>query len=101
MPELEPGKRIYSVATGRMNPFIKASRDAATFIGAMDGLVGVHVVEDGRMLWFFDSLNHAKVARNLARAEGIECGSVIGRFTIAEDGVPEADTAWFERHGAR
>lgn len=73
-------KYLYSVATGMVNPFLKRSRRAAEFMAKQEGFVAVHPAGEMGMLWLFDSLNNAKGARNLARAEGITCGKNICRF---------------------
>ena len=96
--EAKPGDELFSVATGRLSIFKKASRKAVDYMGSLEGLMGVHIVDDGRMLWLFDSLNHAKQARNLARSKGIVCGTNICRFVVAPDGVPEVDLEWMCEH---
>lgn len=96
--ELHPGCELWSVATGKLNMLRKASRDAVKFMGDREGFVCVNITPDGRMIWFFESENAAKIARNEAEAIGIVCGSNICRFVVAADGVPEfAD----DRYGNR
>ena len=63
---LEPGTELYSVATGRLSLLRKRSRDAARLMGEQDGFVAVHIVEDGRMMWFYATEADAKRARNVA-----------------------------------
>lgn len=97
-PELQPGCELWSVTTGRLKLLRKSSRDAAKFMGDREGFVCVNITPDGRMIWFFESENAAKIARNEAEAIGIVCGSNICRFVVAADGVPEfAD----DRYGNR
>ena len=99
---LKPGQELYSVATGKLNPFLKASRDAVVYMGGLEGFEGVFSdTEHGCLLWFFDTENHAKQGRNLAEAKGIICGTNIGRFVVADDGVPEADVFWLDTDGRR
>ena len=91
---------LYSVATGRLSLFRKASREACRFMGEREGFKGVHVhPETGSLLWFFDSENAAKVARNEAEAQGIECGRNICKWNVAADGVPEFDSDWARERG--
>lgn len=77
------GEILYSVATGHVNAFKKASRDAVKIICVQPGFVATHPCERGT-LWFFDTLNNAKGARNVARAEGIICGSNICKFVYRD-----------------
>lgn len=84
---------LFSVATGNVDPTYKESREAAKFIGNLEGFKAVHPAPDGRgTLWFFDSLNNAKRGRNRMRSEGIECGRNIGRFKWGKDGILEFDS---------
>lgn len=87
---LIPGETIWSVATGAPRPWLKASRKAVDYMAGLDGFVGVHMVpNDGRLLWFFETRDAAVRGRNLAKAQGIECGTNIGEWKVAADGVPE------------
>ena len=98
--EMQPGQEFYSVATGRFDPFQRASRKAVEYMTELEGLVGIHTEpRSGNLLWFFDTENHAKQGRNLAEAKGIQCGTNICRFIIAPDGVPEFDEEWARAHG--
>ena len=56
---VEPGAELFSVATGRLSIWRKRSRQAIDFMAALDGLVAVHQVADGRMLWLFATENDA------------------------------------------
>lgn len=98
---VEPGAELFSVATGRLSIWRKRSRQAVDFMGALDGLVAVHQVADGRLLWLFATENDAKRGRNDAQAAGIECGRNICRWTVAADGVPEFDAEWALAHGMK
>ena len=98
--ELKPGQELYSVATGRLNPLLKASRTAVEYMSNLQGFVGVYAdPEHGYLIWLFDTENHAKVARNLAESHGIQCGTNICRFVVAADGVPEMDEVWLDTDG--
>ena len=77
------GEILYSVATGHVNPFKKASREAVKMLSVQPGFVACHACERGT-LWFFDSLNNAKGARNVARAEGVICGENICKFVYSD-----------------
>ena len=87
--KLEPGEDLYSIATGKLNVFWKTSRDAVKFIADQTGFKGLHMVPDGRLVFMFDSLNDAKMAKNNAEAKGIVCGRNIMHWVVADDGVPE------------
>ena len=88
MEELRPGERIWSVATGSVNPFMKRSRKAVEYIKGLDGLRCVYPSGRGT-LWFFASKDAAVRARNLMMGKGIKCGRNVCGFTVAADGVPE------------
>ena len=87
MKTLEPGTELFSVATGRIDIMRKESRAASRFISKQEGFMAVFP-DPGHTLWFFDTLNHAKMARNLIRAEGAQTGDNICRFIVGEDGIP-------------
>lgn len=92
-------KYWWAIATGNVNILMKRSRQAAKFMKEQEGFIGAHIVPDGRgTLWFYDTENHAKSARNLGRAEGIKFGTNICRWIVGEDGVPEFDTEWADEH---
>lgn len=74
-------KYLWSIATGNINPFMRKSRQAMKFLMGQPGFVAVHPTPDSRgTLWFYDSENNAKGARNMARTKGIVCGKNICRF---------------------
>lgn len=78
---MSDNRYVWSVATGYVNPLIKRSRQAVKFLSEQPGFIGVHPTPDGRAtLWFYDTENNAKGARNMARTKGIECGKNICRF---------------------
>ena len=71
---------VYSVATGILNPWKKKSRQAAEIMSQQDGFVAAYAAGPHGMFWFYDSLNNAKGARNIAMSKGIQCGTNICRF---------------------
>lgn len=52
-----------------------------------DGLVGLHPEETraDSCLVFYDTLNHAKVARNKLRALSVPCGTYIVNAEVSDD----------------
>ena len=81
----------WSVATGKVSPFSKASRKAVEFMSKQEGFKGAKGVDNHGMLWFYDTENNAKGARNMARLKGIKCGNNICRFKVMDDGALEMD----------
>ena len=74
-------KYLWSVATGNIDIFKRASRKAVKYIMALEGFVAVHPTPNHEgTLWMFDSENNAKGARNMMRSKGIQCGTNICRF---------------------
>ena len=69
--------RLWTVATGYVDPFKKASRDEVDFIKKLHGFIGVHPVPGRGTLWLFDTENNAKIARNKMEGKGIVCGRSI------------------------
>lgn len=101
MKKLEEGKEMYSVATGRILIWKKASRDAVRFIQKQKGFVAIAPVDYyGGTLWLFDSLNNAKQARNMMKLKGIGTGNNICRFTY-EDGKLVFDEEYARGEGMR
>lgn len=89
--QLNPGDEMWSVASGEVKPWIKASRDAVSYIAGLEGFTAVHLMPpDGRNTIFFFATEHDGIrARNLMRAKGIPAGDNVCRWVVAEDGVPE------------
>lgn len=87
--DIEPGEELYSVAAGRFPLAPWKLKRVSDFLEGLEGFRGVHFVEDGRSLLFFDGLNNAKIARNLIEAQGNDAGRNICLWRIADDGVPE------------
>ena len=85
VPPFKPGTDLYSIATGMIDITRSSSRAAAEFIKSCEGFVAVHITTRG-VLWLFDSLNNAKIARNKCEGEGITVGKNIALFTADEKG---------------
>lgn len=101
MKKLEEGTELYSVATGRILIWKKASRDAVRFIQKQKGFVAIAPVDYyGGTLWLFDSLNNAKRARNMMKLKGIQAGNNICRFTY-ENGKLVFDEEYARREGMK
>lgn len=83
--------KCWAIGTGKVNPLFKASRQAANYISNLEGFVGIHIGPDGRNVWLFDTENHAKVARNMMRSKGIECGKHIGECFVDEKYLDTTD----------
>lgn len=77
---------MYSVATGKINLLSKASRDAVEFMKKQEGFCALQMPDPWHTLFLYDSMNHAKGARNLATKEGIQCGRNICRFRYDDIG---------------
>lgn len=83
-------RKLWAVTTGVVRPWLKRSREAVEYIKDLDGFVGVHPV-DGYTLWLFDTLNNAKIARNLMLSKGIQCGDNICDVFVDEKYLRGAD----------
>lgn len=71
---------VFTFGIGRIIPLRtdrkktrKAMVEAIKYIKKLDGFVSVHPVDLFHNLLLFDSENNAKCARNLLRAQGVEC----------------------------
>lgn len=84
-PQFRPGTDLYSIATGMIDITRSSSRAAAEYITSCEGFIAVHITTRG-ILWLFDSLNNAKIARNRCEGEGITVGKNIALFTADEKG---------------
>lgn len=87
--EIKIGTKVYSVATGKIEPLMKASREAVKYVSKRPGFIGLHNTDDGNYtLWLFDTVNNAIGAKNLMKYRDIECGKNICEFEItAEDTI--------------
>ena len=66
--------KAYTVATGNVDPRIRASRRAVRLIKKQKGLLGAHPCYPDGTIWLFRTENDAKIARNKMEAAGISCG---------------------------
>lgn len=79
-------KYLYSVTTGLVEPGTKEADSVYDFAKSHGGLSHVHVTKDG-IIWLYDTLNNAKIGRNIMEAAGIICGRNICRFEVKDDGL--------------
>ena len=80
---IEPGTRLFAVATGMVSPFMKQSREAVDYITHLDGFTAVNFTPDGNYtLWLFDSVENAIFGKNLMNSKGIEVGNNISEFEV-------------------
>ena len=86
LEKIPEGTHVFAVATGGVNPFNKASKKAASFIAEQEGFKAIYPFDLHHILWFFDSLGNAKIARNKMRAVGIAPGNNISEFVVLKDG---------------
>ena len=75
---LDDEVKLWAVGTGTVKPWLKKSREAATFITMLDGFVAVHIPDEYHVAWLFDSEEHAKKAMEDMHEVGIETGKGIG-----------------------
>ena len=92
-------KYMWGVATGRINIFWKKSRQAVDYMTKQEGFLAIFPAND-HTLFFYDSENNAKGARNMARTKGIQCGNNICRFRNDELG-PIFDDPNFESEASK
>lgn len=85
---------LYSVATGNVDPFNTASREAVKFVKELPGMVGVHPGSGRGTLWMFDSLDHARSAKNRMDEAGIITGTNICKFKMCKDGSAEFQSVY-------
>lgn len=81
--------KLYSVATGNIEPLNTASTEAVRFIKGLPGMVGVYPESERGMLWMFDSLGHAESAKEKMTEKGIVTGKNICKFKMRKDGAAE------------
>lgn len=74
--------KCWGFGTGAVDPFKKASRQAAKYISKQPGFLAVHLPDARHTLWVFDTENNAKKAKNLATAKGIVCGREVVSFFV-------------------
>ena len=76
--------KAYVVGVGNVNPLSRASRKAVKYISTLQGLLGVTPYYPHGTAIIFDTLNNAKIAKNLMEAKGIQTGREIGEVDIDE-----------------
>ncbi len=81
--------KLYSVATGTVDPSNPMSVEAVEFIRDLPGMVGVYPGSERGMLWMFDSLGHAESAKEKMTEKGIVTGKNICKFKMRKDGATE------------
>lgn len=81
--------RLYSVATGTIDPSDPKSVEAAEFVKGLPGMTGVYPGGDRGMLWMFDSFDHARSAMKQMSEAGIITGKNICKFRMRNGGAAE------------
>lgn len=79
--------KVWAIAVGNVNPFVKASRDAVKYIKTLHGLVGVLPKYPDGTLIFFRTENQAKIAKNMLEAKGVKVGYNICKGEIDEKDI--------------
>lgn len=82
--------KCWGFVTGAVNPLLKASRQAVDYIAKQQGFLAVHLPTPDKTLWVFDTENNAKMAKNLAEANGIICGREVVSFFVEKKYLKEA-----------
>ena len=62
-------------------------KDISLILSEVEGFRAFHFVEQKGILLFFDTLNHAKIGRNILSAECVPVSDKIVLFAV-ENGVP-------------
>lgn len=72
---------------GLPNPILhpKQADAMSKFLKGLDGFIGMHLYDRYHTFLVFDTLNHAKVARNRFTATGNRAGNHIMAATISDD----------------
>lgn len=96
---LEPGMELYAIVSGRIKAMKKESRQAVEFLAKQEGFVAIGLTPDGwHSLYFYDSENNAKGARNNGRGLGIIFGNNISKFVVDGNCIPVFDEAYMNEH---
>ncbi len=87
--EIKEGTKLYSVATGRIDPLMETSAKAIQYVKKRRGFVGIHTTDDSNFtLWMFDSLENAVNGKKGMKSQGIVVGNNICEFEVtAEDTI--------------
>lgn len=80
---------VWSVATGRVNLFNKASREAAKYITTLKGFVAVHPHLPDGIMWLFDTKENAHMAKAQMEDKGIHTGTNICEVFIDKNYLKE------------
>lgn len=79
----------WTVAVGNISlrpKYWKSNREFfRTLREECEGYLGIHPMEPHGTLLLFESLNDAKIARNILTAKGIQCGRNICEVCISEE----------------
>lgn len=70
----------FGLGAGRIVPVMgksKIMKKTFKYIKEMDGFIGVHPIDIWHTLLVFDTLNHAKGARNDLKGKGVPVGQVV------------------------
>ena len=82
---------VFAIGAGRIFPklgMMKAQKKAMKVIQKQDGFVGIHLIDLWHTLLIYDTLNHAKSARNVLISKGMELGEIVP-IMIPKEGVIE------------
>lgn len=80
---------LFSVATGDVSPLNTASTEEVKLVRELPGMIGVYPGSGRGTLWMFDSLDHARSAKNRMDEAGILTGTNICRFKMRNNGSAE------------
>jgi len=81
----------WAVFTRPVHIFKKSSRQADRFMATMDGCTQAYH-RFAYSIYFYDSLNNAKIARNKAEYHGIDCGPNIIKFKLENNELTYCDS---------
>lgn len=97
----ENGEIVFALGAGRIAPMIgkiKAQKKAMKFICGLDGFIGIHPVDTWHTLLIFDTLNHAKAARNILK-EKMPIGQVAP--IVVDKAYVEAAKEYMEKRNGK
>lgn len=70
---------VFAIGAGRMIPKLgmkKIMEKTFEYIKGIDGFIGVHPIDLWHNLLLFDTLNHAKAAKNVLSSKGVPLGQI-------------------------
>ena len=85
----EETMKLYSVATGTIDPSNPKSVEAVEFVKSLPGMAGVYPGSDRGMLWMFNTFDQARSAMKQMSEVGIITGKNICKFRMRDDGAAE------------